>query len=746
MRPSDADLPEPARNRPEPRPTVPIRAAAAPPANRPPLPPALASSGPDAGALLKAFRRRWPVAVTFGLIAAALAGTAAWDLLSAKYVVFAQLRIASAAPRLVFRDADSDGRSEGMYQRTAAAMIKSRFVLNAALKSEDVKRLNVVLQQSDPIAWLEEELKVEFKDNSELVSVSMTGEDPAELMVLVNAVTGAYLREVGSEETKQRSQKLAELDDVYTKAKEKLRVKRETLRKRAEELGTSDSQALTQKQLLVLTNYSELRRQHAANQYELMKAQARLATYKGRLKDSSQVISEAAVNEAMEADPKIQGLQKRMAQLQALVTEYELTAARPTENTLVRARNQLALCKKEMADRRAELKPAIVQRMGQRSRADTEAYIVEIQDEINLLTEQDKSMLGQIQTLAKDADNIGRSFVELEMLRADIRQEEQIVDRVGHELEAGNVELRSPSRVRQYQDAAVQRKDIKRQVMGVTVAPIAAFLGVCFCVAWLDCRGRRIHTADQVVRGLGMRVVGAVPPLPSPLQTQLIAAGEAQDGHGQDVLESVDALRTLLLRDASLEHTRLVMVTSATQGEGKTTLASHLAGSLARAGRRTLLVDCDLRCPAAHQLFELPMQPGFSEVLLGEIEADDAIQETPIDGLWLCPAGQWDRDVIQALAKEGLEQSFERFKEQFDFVVVDSHPVLEATDSLLIGQHVDAVLLSLMRDVSQVPRVYAAGQRLQNLGVRVLGAVVNGLAQDDLYGHALFQVPLQAAG
>src|SRR5262249_27417980 len=157
-----------------------------------------------------------------------------------KYVVFAQLRIASSAPRLVFRDAsEGDGRSDGVYQRTAAAMIKSRFVLNGALKSEDVKRLNVVLQQSDPISWLDEELKVEFKDNSELASVSMTGEDPAELIVLVNAVTGAYLKEVLNEETKQRSQKLAELDDIYTKAKEKLRVKRETLRKRAEELGTS---------------------------------------------------------------------------------------------------------------------------------------------------------------------------------------------------------------------------------------------------------------------------------------------------------------------------------------------------------------------------------------------------------------------------------------------------------------------------------------------------------------------------
>jgi len=223
-----------------------------------------------------------------------------------------------------------------------------------------------------------------------------------------------------------------------------------------------------------------------------------------------------------------------------------------------------------------------------------------------------------------------------------------------------------------------------------------------------------------------------------------VAAADAADSHGQSLLESIDAIRTMLLRDASLERTRVIMVTSAVEGEGKTTLASHVAGSLARAGRRTLLVDCDLRCPAAHQFFEVPLQPGFSEAVLGEIPIDEAVHETAIDGLWVVPAGEWDREVVQALAKGGVEKTFERFKESFDFIVVDSHPVLQATDSLVVGQHVDAVILSLLRDVSQTPRVYAASQRLTNLGIRVLGAVVNGIGQDELYGNS-FQAPAQVA-
>jgi len=177
----------------------------------------------------------------------------------------------------------------------------------------------------------------------------------------------------------------------------------------------------------------------------------------------------------------------------------------------------------------------------------------------------------------------------------------------------------------------------------------------------------------------------------------------------------------------------VLMVTSAETGEGKTTLASHLASSLSRAGRKTLLIDGDLRQPALHQLFEVSLQPGFSEVLLGEVDSVDAILPTNQDGLMVMPAGQWDREVIQSLARGEAGGVLEKLREEFDFVVVDSHPVLAATDPLMIGQHVDAVILSVLRDVSQTPRVYAATQRLQSLGIRVLGAVVNGTDPDEVF-------------
>jgi polysaccharide biosynthesis transport protein len=194
--------------------------------------------------------------------------------------------------------------------------------------------------------------------------------------------------------------------------------------------------------------------------------------------------------------------------------------------------------------------------------------------------------------------------------------------------------------------------------------------------------------------------------------------------------EAIDAVRTLLLHAARSEGLRVVMVTSADSGEGKTTLASQLAASLARAWRRTLLVDGDLRNPASHKLFDLPGEPGFSEVLRGEIQVADAIRATALSRLWLLPGGTWDQHAQQALAQDELRTVFDQLKQQYDFIIVDSPPVLPVADSLLLGQHVNGVLFSILRDVSRAPAVYAAQQKLQPLGIQILGAVMVGATTD----------------
>ncbi len=189
----------------------------------------------------------------------------------------------------------------------------------------------------------------------------------------------------------------------------------------------------------------------------------------------------------------------------------------------------------------------------------------------------------------------------------------------------------------------------------------------------------------------------------------------------------------MLVHTARLESHRVVMITSAVGSEGKTSLSSHLATSLARSGLRTLLVDADLRSPSVHRLFNLPVASGLSEVLRGEVDVSAAIADTEVSDLKVLAAGRCDRLTIRLLSQGFLGAVFGSLRDQFDFVIVNTSPILPVADASLVAQEADAVLFSIFSDVSRKAKVCAALQRLESLGVRVLGAVVTG-SVDMTYG------------
>src|SRR5439155_15631893 len=197
---------------------------------------------------------------------------------------------------------------------------------------------------------------------------------------------------------------------------------------------------------------------------------------------------------------------------------------------------------------------------------------------------------------------------------------------------------------------------------------------------------------------------------------------------GQSILaEAVDATRTMLLRAARTEGLRVVMVTSAHSGEGKTSLSTHLAASLAQVGYRTLFIDGDLRNPIAHRVFELEPEPGFCELLRGEVEVAELVRQTPVDLLSMIPAGRWDVEASRALGREGvLGELLQPLRSEFDFVIIDSSPVLPVVDPLLIGQQADGTILSVLRDVRRMPSGYAAHERRIAGGAKVGGAGGSG--------------------
>ena len=159
------------------------------------------------------------------------------------------------------------------------------------------------------------------------------------------------------------------------------------------------------------------------------------------------------------------------------------------------------------------------------------------------------------------------------------------------------------------------------------------------------------------------------------------------------------------------------MVSSATGGEGKTTLATQLALSLARTGRRTVLVDFDLRRPSFDEMFGVPLSPGVSEVLRHESDVADLVHPVAADNLAVVTAGRWDRQALASLSNGSVDALFKQLREDFDFVVVDTSPILPVADARFVSQYVDTVVLSVFRDVSEAPKIQAACDILAAFGV-----------------------------
>jgi capsular exopolysaccharide synthesis family protein len=339
-----------------------------------------------------------------------------------------------------------------------------------------------------------------------------------------------------------------------------------------------------------------------------------------------------------------------------------------------------------------------------------------------------------VQSLTGETKQLNRNSIELEMLRDELERIDTATERVGNMVESINVELNAPSRVRSIEVADTPRRQPDQRLQATGVVGVGVFGMIALVISVLEFRSRRVGSPEEVIKALPLPIIGTLPVVPS---SGRLALPIADDQRWQHVLiESVDALRTLLIRARQVEGIRSVMITSALGGEGKTSLASHLAISLARAGLKTLLIDCDLRRPAMHRLFELPAGPGVTEVLGGGVPFEDAVQSVaPLSGLGVLTAGGSGYEAAHLLAQPAAHDLFAWARKTFDFVVVDTAPVLPVADTLLIGQHVDVAIFSILREVSRLPGLQAAQERLSRVGIRLLGAVVTGVRGDYFSGR-----------
>ncbi|MEM8943790.1 MAG: polysaccharide biosynthesis tyrosine autokinase [Planctomycetota bacterium] len=722
---SSSEVMYPVATTPDPRqPLMPATAYAAP---MPGMAPPMAPRGPELLTgnfnqtwLLNCLRRRWLMALLLGALFAGLtAGVLLW-LFPLSASITAMVEVKQEAEDLMEKKRPFSPHELEVFQETQLGLIKSQFVLQSALNRSDIAQLEAVRKEEpDPLTWLKDNLHVSFY--GENMQIRYDGEeDTEEMKKIITAVIGSYKEDVLGED-RMRSEELRDnMDKLHKELASELKEKMDKYHSLNAEIGGITNPVANSQITMLLNDIRQIQSQILKQKEKLVDITVNMELV--RRQATSTTAMEEAVTAALDEDDM---LEQYKAEEFALRQQLRMLAGNSKHGSAQERRLQSSLqtLQQEAYSYRMQAEQEIRQELKTKPNptldlAMTEYVLVRknIEQELATLNAEYEEKLSEL-------EQKGETDGELTMLESEIQQLQEIESDMELRLRSWKIQDRAAEelfRILQPPIAIDQINQIQRYALA-GLGALAAFCGTGYCVALMEFRRRRLNGASDMDEGLGLRVLGV---LPSVASRKAMAPGSLI---AAQVAESIDNVRATLMHDSTTRKQQVVLVTSPATMEGTTTVASHLALSLTRAGRRTLLVDGDIREPALHKLFGMPLDDGLCELLRSDIDVADAVRPTNTEGLWLLTAGHCDMDAIHALATDQPQPIMEKLREEFDFIIIDGAPVLGLSDSISIGQHIDGAILTVLRDHSEVRKVYQAIELLKSMGIRLLGSVVNGM-------------------
>jgi capsular exopolysaccharide synthesis family protein len=664
----------------------------------------------------------WKVAVPIGLIMAAIACIAIWLSYKPMYSTSAWLRVEQGNPYVVFNTSEKDRGFSGAY----LSIIKTPFVLEPVVSKPEIAQLDVIQEQNEPAKWLGQVVQITSQRGSPYAQVGVTAVKPEWAQAICNAVVESYFK-VQSQEEAVRTQRVLDLlqeeqnrrADVVTRLREELRELR--IKETGETNGGGSPLQLPINSILSKLSTSDVTR-------EIWQAQ--LTALKEDYDPDSFQISQEAMEKYLVSHPQIQQMERRRQQMLARLDQIEAIVAdgknSPRYQELLEAYRDegknFDIAREEIA------REFFIEQKKAWSRSRLK-QIAELERRINdsLVVDEvyKKRYMAQLEAL-KAAE--GGVVLDVAFKQAELAREEQVFGLISQRVMRIRTELRSPAKITLQQEARLPRSPSTSPPFKIMGLAALISLGVPFglAVVW-EYLIRRVDGPQQLWQA-NLSVIGEIAKLP------VRSRGASTDPFGsvgRDVSlfeESIDSLRTSLVLSEGANNPNILVVTSAVSGEGKTSVASQLAVSIARSsGEPTLLIDADMRSPDIHNVFDVPNEPGLAQVLGRECTVKDAIITTWSKYVHILPAGVLEASPHKLLGDGALKALLDEARKTYRHVVIDTSPILSASESLVLAKSADATLLCAMKGSSRVDQVQRAYERLVNTGARPLGTVLNGV-------------------
>lgn len=335
------------------------------------------------------------------------------------------------------------------------------------------------------------------------------------------------------------------------------------------------------------------------------------------------------------------------------------------------------------------------------------------------------------------AQRVGSASRELAQIppraiqEARLRREVAIAEQLFTTLQARYEEARlgeasSIPDVRVLEQAVAPLKPVRNSAPRLVLLGFFGSLGLgCLGAVLLDLRDPRVRYPDQITRGLGLPILGAVP---------RVQPGRTGDG-SLAVIETLRVIRLNLQHAHGAAGPLLVTVSSPGSGDGKSFVVSNLALAFADAGFRTVLLDGDVRRGALHRVLGVPRRPGLTDYLQGRVPLENVLQATRYASLALISSGTRTRRGPELLASAAMRTLLSELRARADAILIDSSPLAAGADGFALATMSGNLLLVLRAGVTNRDLAEAKLSVLDRLPTRLLGTVLNAAPQDRIYAY-----------
>jgi capsular exopolysaccharide synthesis family protein len=243
-----------------------------------------------------------------------------------------------------------------------------------------------------------------------------------------------------------------------------------------------------------------------------------------------------------------------------------------------------------------------------------------------------------------------------------------------------------------------------------------------------EMRSRKVDDANQLETRSKIAVLGEISTIPVATTGNLTKKRSSHSRELRLFEESVDSLSTTLTLREDLKQCKVFTITSALSGEGKTSVSCQLVVSLARStSSKVLLIDGDLRAPDVHHVFGREMSAGLVGYLNGTSEWRDLVDRDWNESIHILTSGHLKGSPHRLMSNGRFEKLIQEAREEYDYIVIDTPPVLPASEALLFAKCADAVLMCALRDKSRIEQLMQAYHRLESSGANVAGSVLSGV-------------------